>query len=205
MNLKDKDKFTLIELLVVIAIIAILAAMLLPALAKARDKAYEVQCLNNEKQIYWVLNAYMDDYNGTIPYAANEKTVMWGQMLNTNNYLKNISILRIFKCPAQVEAIGYGANWYTMPNVGAGNAYYYGINRRIAPVYNSDGGPQNKITQFSSPSLTFFILEGRGYQHSNGNNIYFRHQKRTNVLYLDGHVDGRHDIPAYTTIFWQGK
>ncbi len=65
-----RKNFTLIELLVVIGIIAILAAMLMPALGKAREKAAQTDCLNNQKQLTLSFMMYISDFKETYPYIG---------------------------------------------------------------------------------------------------------------------------------------
>lgn len=79
--------FTLIELLVVIAIIAILAAILFPVFAQAREKARSISCLSNEKQLGLGMMMYIQDYDETFPFAWGNPAGTWSQTIDP--YVKN--------------------------------------------------------------------------------------------------------------------
>jgi len=143
-NTRCKTAFTLIELLVVIAIIAILAAMLLPALAKAKEKAYLANCLSNLKQLGMTSIMYTGDNQERFASSGRD----WPQMpfvdlLKLYNPYISTNSRGFFRCPAD-RGRGFNFEWVIRNGSGAGittnqllfaNSYYYYLN-----FYRNDDG-----------------------------------------------------------------
>jgi prepilin-type N-terminal cleavage/methylation domain-containing protein/prepilin-type processing-associated H-X9-DG protein len=198
-NIGQCGLFTLIELLVVIAIIAILAAMLLPSLNKAREKARSIGCINALKQHGLAQTQYQADYNGYIisTYQMSNAAYVWADKAVpylglSGTYEANHKPMKkpgnIFTCPANPKGQFNGnyPSWH--------------CNRHLSEASSSDS--PFKIVKVMDPSKKVYLGDASGgsfFQHANFYPKIFggyidteRHGMtgRANMNFLDGHSDG---------------
>ena len=142
--LRTSRGFTLIELLVVISIIALLIALLLPALTQAREAAYNVVCASNQKQMALAVLSYVEDHDGTVPVGLepSESEPYWPARI-----LPWVQDRNVFDCP---QHLGGKDDWNTYVANGGPFMFYYKTATRGAPT---------TINSIKSPSRVFMIRE----------------------------------------------
>lgn len=191
--------FTLIELLVVIAIIALLAAILFPVFARARENARKSSCQNNVKQIGIAFQQYIQDFDETFSGIWNGSSTDLTRQRNyaaaLMPYLKNE---QIFRCPSESRdvSVGYPANNWLH-------------NRAIADIqqtanvvvlmdgYLGAGGDRSKTNAATLNGLNAdYTIWDATRRITSKANRQPRHLEASNILYADGHVKAM-ALPAY--------
>ena len=202
--------FTLIELLVVIAIIAILAAILFPVFAQAREKARQTQCVNNMKQAGLGVIQYLQDYDETYPMSVyrarnNQNQECAYTMLSAiEPYVKNKDI---YECPSARQAMDLDDFWRRLGiGLTGGDCGQFRWLSYVANFALFEDGPENTITGArNQPPIKQaeleFVVETSAYldghltvQGGTGNCGLFnspvegRHNETISVVYADGHA-----------------
>ena len=206
---RTRSAFTLIELLVVIAIIAILAAILFPVFATAREKARQASCLSNHKQITTAVMQYVQDYDESLVPVWTVPGARWGnyqfgagQDPSTGHlwwsYLVQpyVKSLDVFRCPSEADPAGIYGRYKTPRNVmlwpHLGFNYHYlstceGQSSGTPDWYTRTKG----IAGINSPAETvMFVDSGTGFTSAGGQ--------------FGGMVDAPDGATAPNTLGWGG-
>ena len=219
MSQRPKSRgFTLIELLVVIAIIAILAAILFPVFASAREKARQISCLSDLRQIGLGMLQYVQDNDETMFQTTyyNDATgilYQWDGGLNfaTNTYDPTQGFLQPYMKSVAIQDCPDAAG---IPLGSPAEHISYGINQLIYYDTSFNQLPAPSLAQFTVPSDTVLLTDAVGYDKRDGlyrnddltwpsgggPTVHGRHQGTASVLWMDGHVKAVH--PTYGSPYY---
>jgi prepilin-type N-terminal cleavage/methylation domain-containing protein/prepilin-type processing-associated H-X9-DG protein len=226
-SLRNAKAFTLIELLVVIAIIAILAAILFPVFAQAREKARGITCLSNMREIGTSMAMYQQDYDDihTGPLINNPPGGNWVDGVNDPQtwdrliqpYMKNTAIIT---CPSDIYSpatptkVGVIKRSYSMPG-NMGWCWFCGGSGDNHDCFNGGNyGCEFTVPDASIPypTITVSLYERDNCNGPGGdwnwcvvgdgqNETALRHTHTSNLLYADGHAKNYHASDAVNTSY----
>jgi len=202
-RIKSRNGFTLIELLVVVAIIAILAAMLLPALSKARERAKAAVCMSNLKQLGLAFIMYLDNHNEYFPMVDDwgSPATIWAKTLAKEGLITNGNL---FLCPTHFNVSRRADPYYEFTTNFECDDYFwwhvhYGYNTLLGAYPNKF----KRLSRVQKPSETILLADavqdlgagiGAGryvlvpYNGGMFGLIHDRHDDGANILWVDGHV-----------------
>ncbi len=216
--MKIKSYFTLIELLVVIAIIAILAAMLLPALSKARETSKRIKCAANMKQIGLAMNMYGSDNDEWGPHMnadavklrlfgpafANEEAVTLTYYMSKTVYpvgtdMTKLDVDPAALCPSGRRDVSNPKSMIVSGDYNSPNGSYGVVTYLVTFPDTTSPERWSKLSQVKNPSGRLLAADvesragstlssSRPNNLSTSTNFAFRHSSYVNLVYVDGHV-----------------
>lgn len=190
--------FTLVELLVTISIIALLSALLIPAVTNVMTMSRSTRCLSNLKQIGSALLAFSQDHDNDVIRWVDDGPDFWYNVLAKNKYIPSPTVSAVWRCPANKTGImnpgetGLASTnmTYAINAVWASASY----DHKSGPAYPTGGNYRNKLSMVESPAKTIAVCDGKSWLIADSvggqkATAAGNHSGGMNAVFWDGHAE----------------